>query len=539
METSINKQLEAERVRNIYANSSFAMAVLFSIASILSVYLWPHISHSRILAWYSANLLAIALHFALYRRFRNTEPGVIDYSKWKHIITASFALRGIATGSGGILLYSHSAIPQSALVLVMAGLVGGAVTSYHMMKHISIIFCVALLAPLSYSFFTCEMGNHAILGAFCLIYMAAMSAATLKLHVIHEGNILLRFKTESLAGALRESQERYKSVVSTSPLGIHITDVEGKLVLSNQAHHRIFEAPEGSLVGQYVWDLLADDPEKEKLKEYLKYLAEEQPPPTPVYSVNKTFAGNLIDVKVDWNYIRDDSGSVMGFCTIVEDITEKKKTEDALKQALDDKGMLIREAHHRAKNNFAVIQSLLSLQVKDINDEKSKEYFADAQSRVKGMTMIHDMLQATADIKRLELSQHIRNFVDSLFNSYNIRPDHIKLRYEIQDIALDVNTVIPLGLIINELVSNALKYAFPDETKGELVISLKSIDENSYELLIKDSGVGLPEDFNLKKAKSLGLRIVNSLTKQINGTLEVSKKDGAEFRIAFTERPFE
>ncbi len=234
------------------------------------------------------------------------------------------------------------------------------------------------------------------------------------------------------------------------------------------------------------------------------------------------------------------------FATVCANIIEsykieqkRKETEAALQQTLDDKDILMREVHHRVKNNLAVIQSLLRLQLKDITDDKSKEYFHDAENRVKSMTMIHEMLHKAADITKLSTSDYIQRFVETLFYNYKIQANHISLEYDIQNIELDVDTMIPLGLIINELVSNALKYAFPDEMKGELIISLKKQEEVGYELIINDTGVGLPEDFDIKKITSLGLQIVNSLVTQINGTLEVSNKDGATFRVLFAERPLE
>jgi PAS domain S-box-containing protein len=219
------------------------------------------------------------------------------------------------------------------------------------------------------------------------------------------------------------------------------------------------------------------------------------------------------------------------------DITERKLAEEALKSALSDKDMLMKEIHHRVKNNLAVIQSLLSLQMRDIHDEKSKEYFHDAQNRVKSMTMIHEILHGSDDLTKMKVKDYVKKFVGTLLYNYSIKAHRISLQYDIQDIILDVDTMIPLGLIINELVSNALKYAFPDNAEGELRISLRKAEENSYELTISDSGIGLPEGFDIEKAKSLGLLIVTSLVNQINGNLEISNKNGAEFRIIFTENP--
>ncbi|MCK4910786.1 MAG: PAS domain-containing protein [Thermodesulfovibrionales bacterium] len=219
----------------------------------------------------------------------------------------------------------------------------------------------------------------------------------------------------------------------------------------------------------------------------------------------------------------------------VTDVTDIVAYERKLMEALHDKDMLMREVHHRVKNNLAVIQSLLRLQLKDIADDKSREYFMDAENRVKSMTMIHEMLHEADDITRLSTSGYVLKLVETLFHNYKVQ-HHIKLEYDIQHIELDVDTIIPLGLIINELVSNALKYAFPNETEGELRISLKRKGEGNYELIIKDTGAGLPEGFDLNKTKSLGLLIVKSLVNQLQGTLEASSKGGAEFRMVFTDK---
>jgi two-component sensor histidine kinase/HAMP domain-containing protein len=218
------------------------------------------------------------------------------------------------------------------------------------------------------------------------------------------------------------------------------------------------------------------------------------------------------------------------------EVNERMKAEAELNQALVDKDFLMKEVHHRVKNNLAVIQSLLKLQLNEITDDKSKRLFIDAESRVTSMAMIHEMLHNADDIKKLGASEYIRKLIQTLFHNYKIQENHVKLVYEVQDINLDVDTLIPLALIINELVSNALKYAFPGDMKGELGISLKATSDASYELIIKDNGVGLPEGFELNKTKSLGYLIVKSLINQIKGTLEVSNRDGAEFKVDFTER---
>jgi two-component sensor histidine kinase len=235
-------------------------------------------------------------------------------------------------------------------------------------------------------------------------------------------------------------------------------------------------------------------------------------------------------------FLKEERHLIDGIAQLLSVAFERRKIDDALRQTLQDKDMLMREIHHRVKNNLVVIQSLLSLQLRDVDDDISKEYLVEAQNRVKSITLIHDLLHRSEDLKSIRSSGYIENLVETLFRSYNIAPGQIELRYDIQDASLDVDTMIPLGLIINELVSNALKYAFPDGMKGEILVSLKETADSGYELVVRDTGIGMPDDLEIETAESLGLTIVNSLVGQIGGTLEVSGRDGAEFRIAFTEK---
>ncbi len=218
-------------------------------------------------------------------------------------------------------------------------------------------------------------------------------------------------------------------------------------------------------------------------------------------------------------------------------LIESEQLSENLKHALDDKDILMKEGHHRIKNNLIVLQSLLRLQMRDIKDEKAKEYFTDAQNRVKSIGMIHEMLHRSEDLSRVKISEYIYKFVKMLFNNYKVESQQIKLQFDVQEMVLDVDTTVALGLIVNELVSNALKYAFTDGRQGELLISLKKTDELEYVLSVKDNGAGLPDDFDIDKTESLGLTIVNTLSGQLDGRLEILGNGGAEFRVTFPGKP--
>ncbi len=210
------------------------------------------------------------------------------------------------------------------------------------------------------------------------------------------------------------------------------------------------------------------------------------------------------------------------------------RMEAELRRSLDEKEMLIREIHHRVKNNLAIVQSLLSSQLANVDDKLSKGYLIDARNRVKSISMIHQILQDAGGTSKVDASKYFRDLAALVFDAYDDDTRAVTLSCDIEDVMLDVDTVIPLGLIVNELVSNALKHAFPGEAGGELSVSLRSAGDCAYELAVRDTGIGLPPEVDLESSKSLGLVIIRSLVGQIGGAVRISRERGTEFRITFT-----
>jgi PAS domain S-box-containing protein len=223
--------------------------------------------------------------------------------------------------------------------------------------------------------------------------------------------------------------------------------------------------------------------------------------------------------------------------SIVRDITERKKMEDELRISLEEKEMLLREIHHRVKNNLMIISSLLNLQSRYIKDKQVLDVFKDSQNRARSMALIHDRLYQSSHLKRIDIGDYIQTLAGDLFRTYATDPARIKLNFDIEEVMVDINTMIPLGLIVNELLSNSLKHAFPEEREGHIDIGFHSPD-HSYQLTISDNGVGFPEDINYQDTKSLGLRLVNILTDQIDGTIKLKREHGTNFIIEFKEKQY-
>lgn len=232
--------------------------------------------------------------------------------------------------------------------------------------------------------------------------------------------------------------------------------------------------------------------------------------------------------------VTNDSGEVYRIAGIIDDVTESKQAIEQIKSSLQEKEVLLKEIHHRVKNNMQVITSLLSLQSKTIGDAKALEVFEDSQNRVKSMALIHETLYQSKDLSRIDFAEYLQKLVAHVSRSYRIRPNAVKINLHVNDVSLPIDTAVPCGLIINELASNALKYAFPADTKGEVNITFARA-EDQYTLCVSDTGVGLPPDFDPEQGKSLGMKLVRMLTTQLSGEMACRNGVGTTFQITFPE----
>jgi two-component sensor histidine kinase len=193
--------------------------------------------------------------------------------------------------------------------------------------------------------------------------------------------------------------------------------------------------------------------------------------------------------------------------------------------------VLLKEIHHRVKNNLQIISSLLSLQSENINSENPARTFRESQDRIRSMALIHEKLYQSNDISRIDFAEYVRSLTAYLFRSYITGPG-IEISIDIHDVSLGIDMAIPCGLIINELVSNSLKYAFPDRRPGEIDISLAQCD-HEYKLTVSDNGTGLPEGMDFRNTPSLGLQLVNTLVHQLEGNIVLDTSHGTRFVITF------
>ncbi|RJQ24319.1 MAG: PAS domain S-box protein [Nitrospiraceae bacterium] len=229
------------------------------------------------------------------------------------------------------------------------------------------------------------------------------------------------------------------------------------------------------------------------------------------------------------------TGEETFFTGIIRDIAERKTAEEKMRASLREKEVLLREIHHRVKNNLQVISSILHLQSGYVRDEQSLMTLRESSNRIDMMALIHEKLYQSKSLSKIDFREYIGELITSLFLSHGVNMEKIKPEINAEGIFFDINTAIPCGLIIHELVSNCLKYAFPGERSGKITAGLYSDGEGRFTLTVSDDGIGLPEDFDLNKAGTLGLKLVAALTGQLDGTVNVIRNKGTTFKITFPE----
>lgn len=252
--------------------------------------------------------------------------------------------------------------------------------------------------------------------------------------------------------------------------------------------------------------------------------------------------------RVDWEMVRRDSarkymeasvglmfdnnGKPAGFKGVCRDITERKFAEEEIKKSLREKEILLREVHHRVKNNMQIISSLINLQASRVKDPRINEMFKESRDRIRAMALIHEKLYQSKNLAEINFARYVESLALHLYHIYRVDTNKVRMQQKVEDVFLDINTAIPCGLIINELMSNALKHAFPNNKQGKILLKLHK-NKTKHHLVVKDTGVGFPKNFDFRNPESLGMQLINDLVDQIGGTIELESRGGTTFKVSF------
>jgi len=365
------------------------------------------------------------------------------------------------------------------------------------------------------------------------IYISAQSSLVysqgqpLILTLIHD---ITRYeKTEQL---LKENEEKYKTLFNSNPDYRILLNHDMELVELNETAIKTL----GPHFDQYkeVWingigKILPEDNPENLKKSVRKIIKLNQSGPVTPKLIDKN--GNTQWFEIYLTPIKIDE-KIIGYQGTGHNLTTLKMAEKELKNSLMEKEILLREIHHRVKNNMQIISSLLNLQSSFIKDPKAIEAFHESQTRIQSMAMVHEQLYQSGDLTQISIRDYILKLVNNLFYSYGIRKDQITLVTEISDMKLNLETVLPCGLILCEVISNSLKYAFPDGREGNIIIKMH-IKDGYYVLSVEDDGVGFPEEIDFMNPNTLGLQIVQTLAQQLDGNIELETNGFTRFKISF------
>ncbi|MCJ7754081.1 MAG: PAS domain S-box protein, partial [Thermoanaerobaculales bacterium] len=378
-------------------------------------------------------------------------------------------------------------------------------------------------------------GLSAIGFSLAVAVVAALLLVRVSNPLVTELQVRTRLLEETVA-ALGRSEEHFRSTYELAGVGIAQLALDGKLSNVNQRICEITGYSAEEIKGlsfqeiTYPEDLDTD-------REYARQLLVGE---IERYSTEKRYIrkdASVIWVNLTGSLVRDGDGNPQHFIAVVEDITARRDAETALKRSLDEKEVLLREIHHRVKNNMQVISSLLSLQAANIDDARLRKLFMESQGRVRAMALIHEILDDSGDLSSIDVKKYVSRLVASLTRMFGTDAGRTRVTVESQDVTLGIDAMVACGLALSELITNSLKYAFPDGRHGEISIRVFSVPEGGIKLVVRDNGIGLPADLDIRATKTMGMGLVVSLIeKQLRGQLEIESSQGTCFTIVIPSK---
>ncbi len=332
---------------------------------------------------------------------------------------------------------------------------------------------------------------------------------------------------------LTSSLSLLNATLESTADGILVVDINGRITRWNQKFADMWQIPP---------EVLSSHSDEQALNHVLHQLVNPEAflskvrelygqPEASSFDQFDLTGGRIFERYSQPQRIGDD---IVGRVWSFRDITRRKQAEDKIRKSLEEKEVLLKEIHHRVKNNMQIVSSLLDHQTQFIKDKNVIEIFSESQNRIASMALVHEKLYLSKDLAKIDFHDYINDLAANIFQSYVKDSGKIRLNMNIENLQLDIDFAIPCGLIINELVTNSLKYAFPEGRNGEIKIVFRKTDEDMLELVISDNGIGIPLDMDFRKTGSLGLHLVTILAeKQLHGKIHLNRNEGTEFKVEF------
>jgi two-component system, sensor histidine kinase PdtaS len=333
---------------------------------------------------------------------------------------------------------------------------------------------------------------------------------------------------------LKSADPLFARILDLAEDAVITIDADQRIILFNQGAERIFGYPRNEILGQFLNKLLPSrfiEAHCHHIEEFAK-----SPVTSRTMGERREIFGRRkggIDFPAEASISKAKLEERWVFTVILRDVTQRKIADESIRASLREKEVLLKEIHHRVKNNLQVVSSLLGLQSRIIEDDTLRKMFQESQNRIHSMALIHESLYQSANLSEIDFPAYISQLADYLFRSYGVNSNRVQLAASIDELRLTIDTAVPCGLIINELVSNSLKYAFPGGRSGTIRIQMSEDEKHHIRLSVADDGVGFPDGIDQASTKSLGLRLVRTLADQLDATVEMSSSGGAQTILTF------